>query len=184
MVALYINSRIVCGFFLSWWGGPRQSFERSIWDCIGFYTIYTFLDPSVEIQFRIISKSLVSFLEQLQHNLLPSLLVTSSQVRVGMPLPLLLCCISSSGPEGLAQSYNSGMVSQYYLGWPLHLHRGNSAAEKLQQETQRLKCCLYKTPYYVTAPVRETGDVIARTPLYARLPTDAPTRTRIFLVHE
>ena len=39
MVALYVNSRIVCGFFLSWWGGPPQSFERSIWDCVGFYTI-------------------------------------------------------------------------------------------------------------------------------------------------
>ncbi len=35
-------------------------------------------------------------------------------------------------------------------------------------------------PYYVAAPERETGDVIARTPLYARLPTYAPTRTRIF----
>ncbi len=54
--------------------------------------------------------------------------------------------------------------------------RGNSASEKLQRETQRLNCCLYKTPY-ITAPVREPGDVIARTQLYAQLPTDAPTRT-------
>ncbi len=57
MVALYVNSRIVCGFFFSWWGGPPQSFEHSIWDCVGFYMIYTFLDPSVESQFRIIAKS-------------------------------------------------------------------------------------------------------------------------------
>ncbi len=57
MVALYVNSRIVCGFFLSWLGGSPQSFERSIWDCVGFYTIHTFLDPLVESQFRIISKS-------------------------------------------------------------------------------------------------------------------------------
>ncbi len=57
MVALYVNSRIVCGFFPSWWGGPPQSFECSIWDCVGFYTIHTFLDPSVESQFRIISKT-------------------------------------------------------------------------------------------------------------------------------
>ncbi len=70
------------------------------------------------------------------------------------------------------------MVSRYYLGWPFCLHRGNSASKNLQQETQRPKCCLYKTPY-ITAPVRETGDVIARTPLYAQLPSDAPTRTRI-----
>jgi hypothetical protein len=32
-------------------------FEHSIWDCVGFYRIHTFLDPSVESQFRIISKS-------------------------------------------------------------------------------------------------------------------------------
>jgi hypothetical protein len=57
MVALYINSHIVCDFFLSWLGGPPQSFERSIWDSVGFYMIHTFLDPSVESQFRFISKS-------------------------------------------------------------------------------------------------------------------------------
>ncbi len=57
MVALYVNSRIVCGFFLGWLGGPPQSFERSIWDCVGLYTIHTFLDPLVESKFRIISKS-------------------------------------------------------------------------------------------------------------------------------
>jgi hypothetical protein len=81
------------------------------------------------------------------------------------------------------QTYNSGMVSRYYLGWPLCLLRGNSASENLQQETQWPKCCLYKTPY-IAAPVRETGKVIARTPPYAWLPTNAPTRTRFFLVHE
>ncbi len=47
----------------------------------------------------------------------------------------------------------------------------------------RMKCCLYKTPY-VAAPVREQGDVIGRTLPYAQLPSDAPTRTRIFLVCE
>ncbi len=44
---------------------------------------------------------IISFLVQLQHLLIPSLLVTSSQVRVGTPLPLLTCCISGLGPEGL-----------------------------------------------------------------------------------
>jgi hypothetical protein len=38
-------------------GGAPQSFERSIWDCVGFYMIHTFLDPLVESQFRIISQS-------------------------------------------------------------------------------------------------------------------------------
>jgi hypothetical protein len=98
MVTLYVNSRIVCGFFLSWLGEPPQSFERSIWDCIGFYTIHTFLDPSVESQFRIISKS-YNFL--FGTTTTPSLIVTISQVRVGTPLPLLSCCISGLGPEGL-----------------------------------------------------------------------------------
>jgi hypothetical protein len=77
-----------------------------------------------------------------------------------------------------SELYNSGMVSQYYLGWPLCLHRWNSASKNLQQEPQLPKCCLYKTPY-VAAPIRETGDVIVRTLLYAQLPTDAPTRARI-----
>ncbi len=77
------------------------------------------------------------------------------------------------------QSYDSGMVSRYYLGWPLHLLGGNSASENLQRETQWPKCCLWETPF-VAAPVRETGDVIARTLLYVQLPTDAPTRTKIF----
>ncbi len=47
----------------------------------------------------------------------------------------------------------------------------------------RTKCCIYEIPY-VAAPIREQGDVIVRTPPYTRLPSDAPTRTRIFLVHE
>jgi hypothetical protein len=46
-------------------------------------------------------------------------------------------------------------------GWPLRLLRGSSAYENLQRETQWPICCLYETPYYVAAPVRETGDVIA-----------------------
>ncbi len=68
------------------------------------------------------------------------------------------------------------MVSRYYLGWPLHLHRGNSASKNLKGETQRPKCWLYETPY-IAAPIREQGEVIARTLPYAQLPSDAPTRT-------
>ncbi len=43
--------------------------------------------------------------------LTPSLIVTSSQVRVGMPLPLLLCCISGLGPEGLRHNCTIPVVS-------------------------------------------------------------------------
>jgi hypothetical protein len=71
------------------------------------------------------------------------------------------------------------MVSRYYLGWPLHLHEGNSDSENLTWETQRQKCYLYET-LYIAASAREQGDVIARTLPYARLPLDAPTRTRFF----
>jgi hypothetical protein len=80
---------------------PPQSFEHSIWDCVGFYTIHIFLDPSVESQLESFLSLIVSFLVQLQHLLLPSLIGTSSQVRVGTPLPLRLCCISGLGPKGL-----------------------------------------------------------------------------------
>ncbi len=79
-----------------------------------------------------------------------------------MPLPLLSCCISGLGPEGLRHDCTIPVVSPGTTrGWTLRLLRGNSAYENLQQETQRPNCCLYKTPYYVAAPVRETGDVIA-----------------------
>ncbi len=174
MVALCVNSRIVCGFFLSWWGGPPQSFERSIWDHVGFYMIHTFLDPSVESQLESFLSLIISFLEQLQYNLLPSLIVTSSQVRVGMPLPLLLCCISGLGPEGLRHNRTIPVVSSATTwGWPLRLLRGNSAYKNLPCKAQRPKCCLYKTPYYIAAPVRETGDVITH-----------PQEPELFLVHK
>jgi hypothetical protein len=108
-VALYINSCIVCGFFPSWQGAPPQSFEQSIWDRVGFYMIHTFLEPSVESQFRIISKSYNFLFGIFIRLLLPSLIVTSSQVRVGTPLPLLSCYISGLGPEGLLQSEPSSV---------------------------------------------------------------------------
>jgi hypothetical protein len=54
---------------------------------------------------------IISFLVQLQHLLLPSLIVTSSQVRVGTPLPFLSCCISGLGPEGLWHNCTIPVVS-------------------------------------------------------------------------
>ncbi len=100
-----------------------------------------------------------------------------------MPLPLLLCCTSGLGPEGLLHNCTIPVWSPGNLLRVTLASRENSASENLQQETKQPKCCLYKTPY-VAAPVRETGDVITRTPLYAWLPTDAPIRTRFFLVHK
>jgi hypothetical protein len=137
----------------------------------------------MKITFTFSLKLIILLLVQLQHLLLPSLIVTSSQVRVGMPLPLLLCCISGLGPEGLLLN---STIPVWYPGNLLRVtlaSRGNSASENLQQETQWLKCCLYKTPY-VAAPVKEIGDIIVRTLPYVQLPTYAPTRARFFLVHE
>ncbi len=122
---------------------------------------------------------MISFLVKLQHLPLPSLIVTSSQVRVGTPLPLQLCCISGLGPEGLRHNCTIPVWSPGNLLRVTLTSRGNSASENLRQETQRPKCRLYETPY-VAAPIREIGDVIARTPLYAWPPTYAPTRARIY----
>ncbi len=80
--------------------------------------IHTFLDPLVESQLESFLSLIISFLEQLQYNLIPSQIVTSSQVRVGTPLPLLSCCISGLGPEGLRQEMTDG--------WRRALHTGLS----------------------------------------------------------
>jgi hypothetical protein len=73
--------------------------------------MHTFLDPLVESQLESFLSLIISFLEQLQYNLLPSLIVTSSQVRVGTPLPLLSCRISGLGPEGLRHNRTIPVVS-------------------------------------------------------------------------
>ncbi len=61
-IALYVNSSTVCGFFLSWGGAPPQYPEHSVWGCVGFYTIHTFLNPSVESQFKSFLELIISFL--------------------------------------------------------------------------------------------------------------------------
>ncbi len=62
MIALYVGPPIVCGFVLSWWDTPPQYCERSIWDCVGFYTIHAFLNLLVESQFDSFLKLIISFL--------------------------------------------------------------------------------------------------------------------------
>ncbi len=42
MVALYIDSSTLCGFYLSWQSAPPQHCDHSIWDRVGFYTMHTF----------------------------------------------------------------------------------------------------------------------------------------------
>ncbi len=156
---------------------PTPNVHSNVWNRVESYTTYMLLTCRLKITFTFSLKLIISSLVQLQHLLLPSLIVTSSQVKVGTPLPLGLCCISGLGLEGLRHNCTILVWSPSNLLRVNLASRGNSASENLQQETKRPKCCLYKT-LYVAAPVRETGDVITRTPLYPRLPTDAPTRTR------
>ncbi len=70
-------------------------------------------------------------------------IVTSSQVRVGMPLPLQSCCISGLGPEGLQQylknhflSILAGVDATFlpYL-WDLLLPQAKLTLNLLQQAT-------------------------------------------------
>ncbi len=143
---------------------------------------HTFQDPSIDSSFcRPFLSHIISFLLQLQHHLFFSSNSHFFSIRVGMPLPLPSCCIFSLGQKGLLHNWKFPVwsPSNPWLFRVTVVSRGNSASKNLQEETQWPKCCLYETPY-VAAPIRETGDVVARTPTYMGLPTDAPTRARFF----
>jgi hypothetical protein len=90
---------------------PTPNVHSDIWDCVESYTICMLFTCRLKITFTFSLKLIISFLVQLQHLSLPSLIVTSSQVRVGMPLPLLSCCISGLGPEGLWHNRTIPVVS-------------------------------------------------------------------------
>ncbi len=96
-VALYINSCSVCGFFLSWRGVPPQYCECSIWGCVGFYRIHTFLNPSVESQFKSFLKLIISFWYQ---HIISRQSLLSGQSR-HTPLLLLVVLYLQLGQKGL-----------------------------------------------------------------------------------
>jgi hypothetical protein len=83
---------------------PTLNVHSDVWDHVESYTIQMLLAHRLKITFTFSLKHKVSFLVQLQHLLLPSLIVTSSHVRVGMPLPLQSYCISGLGLKGLLQN--------------------------------------------------------------------------------
>ncbi len=85
---------------------PTPTFQRC-WHCDTHDSLHT----DLQITFKQNPKLIISFLKQLQHDLLPSVIVTSSQVRVSMSLPLLSCCISGLGPEGLRHNRTIPVVS-------------------------------------------------------------------------
>jgi hypothetical protein len=61
VIALYVDSCIVRGFFLSWRDTPPQYCECSIWYPVGFYTMHTFLNLLVESQFESFLKLIINF---------------------------------------------------------------------------------------------------------------------------
>jgi hypothetical protein len=110
---------------------PTLNVHSDVWDCVESYTIYMLLACRLKITFTFSLKLIISFLVQLQHLLLSSLIVTSSQVRVGTPFPLQSCCISGLGPEGL---WHNCMVPVWSPGNLLRVtlaSRGNSASKNL-----------------------------------------------------
>ncbi len=83
---------------------PTPNVHPDVWDCVESNMIHILLAHRLKITFTFSLKLMISFLVQLQHLLLHSLIVTSSQVRVGMPLHLLSCCISGLGQKCLLQA--------------------------------------------------------------------------------
>ncbi len=101
---------------------PTPNVHSDVWDHAESYTIYMLLACRLKITFTFSLKLIIFFLEQLQHLLLPSLIVTSSQVRVGMPFPLQ-CAVTLAWGQ---KAYFTIVRFRYglpvtYLGWPLHL---------------------------------------------------------------
>ncbi len=153
--------------------GHLSLIERSIWDCVEIYTIHTFLDLLVGSQLESFLSLIISFLEQLQYNLLPSLIVPSSQVRVGMPLPFY-CAVSLAWGQ---KAY--GTIKQFQQCLPVLLGAypciflGETLPTKTFHAKLNGQSAVSMRPYYVTAPIRETGDVIAHL-----------QEPHFFLVHE
>ncbi len=67
---------------------PTLNVHLDVWDHVESYTIHMLLACRLKITFTFSLGLIISFLVQLQHLLFHSLIVTSSPVRVGTPLPL------------------------------------------------------------------------------------------------
>ncbi len=91
---------------------PTPNVHSDVWNSVESYMIYMLLACRLKITFTLSLRLINSFLVQLQHLPLPSLIVTSSQVRVGTPLPLWSCSIPGLGPEGLQHNRTFAWRSQ------------------------------------------------------------------------
>jgi hypothetical protein len=84
---------------------PTPNVHSDVWDHVESYAKHMLLTRRLKITFTFSLKHIISTLVQLQHLLFHSLIVTSSPVRVGTPLPLQLCCIFGLGQKGLLRIY-------------------------------------------------------------------------------
>jgi hypothetical protein len=82
---------------------PTPNVHSDVWNHVESYTIYMLLTCRLKITFTFSLKLIISFLIQLQHLLLPSLIVTSSQVRVS----LIVLYLWLGAKRLTTQSYNS-----------------------------------------------------------------------------
>jgi hypothetical protein len=62
MVALYVNSCIVCGLFRSWPCVPTPKICSDVWDRVESYAIHMFLARRLKITFTSNLKLIISFL--------------------------------------------------------------------------------------------------------------------------
>ncbi len=79
--------------------------RSDVWDHVEISRLAQLLARRLKIISSANLKLIISILVQLQHLLLPPLIVTSSQVRVGMPLPLRSCCYGL-GTKGLLHNWS------------------------------------------------------------------------------
>ena len=61
MVALYVNSSIVCGFFLSWPCVPTPNVRSDVWDLVESYAMHMFLARGLKITFTSNLKLIIYF---------------------------------------------------------------------------------------------------------------------------
>jgi hypothetical protein len=86
---------------------PTLNVHSDVWNSVESYTIYMLLSCRLKITFTFNLKLIISFLVQLQHLLLPSLIVTSSQVRVHASSSLIMLYLWLGADRLTTQSHDS-----------------------------------------------------------------------------
>jgi hypothetical protein len=109
---------------------PTPNVHSDVWDHVESYRVHMLLAHRLKITFTLSLKLIMSFLAQLQHLLFHSLIVTSSLVRVGTPLPLQSCCISGLREKDLLQNPDTCNCLP-------HTHQQHHNSGHCQQHNQR-----------------------------------------------